>query len=668
MSGGGIGTIRILHVDDDPEFTELAAEFLERHDERFDIETATSAGEGLDRLAEREYDCIVSDFDMAGRNGIEFLRAVREDHPELPFVLYTGKGSEEVASESISAGVTDYLQKETGTSQYEVLANRIRNAVGKFHTQRELDRSQDLLERSEQFVDIGGWEADVDTGEQRWTEGTYAIHDIDPDSEYEPTVDTAVAFYHSDDQDEIERLVERCLETGEPYDTELRLLTADGRLRWVRTTGEPVRQNGEVVKIRGAIKDITERKERERKLQRYERIVENLPVGVFRTTTDGEIVSMNEAAVSLLDGESKADFSDISVEDLYADSAAREELLVEAEQEGIVEDHLIQVETLAGERRWMELTVTMVEENDDRYLDGILLEASEGRERTEGAFETLLSTATNPVFILDPGRDEFVDCNAAAADLVGVSRERLRSEQSPSQTHPDEVMDRFRAFLDRVVQEGTGRTDEVPILTDDGDVRPVELSATSLELEGRPFVVTEVRDVTGRTRDTDRPDETEPNPGSVTGTAELEPVDLAVIAAELATYVETTYGVTVETDLPEQAFVTANAGIRSVVDNLLENAVEHSDADEPRLAVAVATDDDTVTLTVSDNGPGLPDERRETLFDAHTGETGAGDLSLAKTLVDRYGGSIRVEDDEPRGTRFVVDLPRADGRPETAFV
>lgn len=129
---------------------------------------------------------------MPGINGIEYLEAVREDYPNLPFILYTGEGSEAVASEAISAGVTEYLQKESGTSHYEVLANRIRNAVGQFHTSGELDRSRDLLESTEKLADVGGWEADVETGEQRWTEGTYASHGIDPDSDFDPTVDAGV--------------------------------------------------------------------------------------------------------------------------------------------------------------------------------------------------------------------------------------------------------------------------------------------------------------------------------------------------------------------------------------------------------------------------------------------------------------------------------------------
>jgi DNA-binding NtrC family response regulator len=139
--------IDVLHVDDEPDFAELAAEFLKRHDQRFMVETSSSVKAGLERLAHNGgFDCIISDYDMPGQNGIEFLKAIRELHPDLPFILFTGKGSEEIASEAISAGVTDYLQKEAGTDQYAVLANRARNAVLRYRAERDAERTQARLE------------------------------------------------------------------------------------------------------------------------------------------------------------------------------------------------------------------------------------------------------------------------------------------------------------------------------------------------------------------------------------------------------------------------------------------------------------------------------------------------------------------------------------------
>ena len=134
--------IRVLHVDDDPDLVELAATFLEREDDRIAVETAVNATEGLAHLTDNDVDCIVSDHDMPGPNGIEFLETVREQNSEIPFILYTGKGSEAVASDAISAGVTDYLQKGGGTEQYEILANRIVDAVEKCRIEREADRTR----------------------------------------------------------------------------------------------------------------------------------------------------------------------------------------------------------------------------------------------------------------------------------------------------------------------------------------------------------------------------------------------------------------------------------------------------------------------------------------------------------------------------------------------
>ncbi|PSQ62568.1 MAG: hypothetical protein BRD21_05665, partial [Halobacteriales archaeon SW_8_66_22] len=96
--------IRVLHVDNDPEFADLTAEFLRRENEAFSVITVREPEAARATLAEEPIDCVVSDYEMTPVDGIEFLEAVREEHPDLPFILFTGRGSEAVASEAISAG------------------------------------------------------------------------------------------------------------------------------------------------------------------------------------------------------------------------------------------------------------------------------------------------------------------------------------------------------------------------------------------------------------------------------------------------------------------------------------------------------------------------------------------------------------------------------------
>lgn len=123
--------IHVLHVDDDPSFGELLGEYLRREDEQFEVTTATSAAEGLQHLTDdsRPVHCLVSDFEMPHMNGLEFLKTVRKTRPELPFIFFTCNGSREVAHDAISAGATEYLQKNGGFEQYTALADLVQNAV-----------------------------------------------------------------------------------------------------------------------------------------------------------------------------------------------------------------------------------------------------------------------------------------------------------------------------------------------------------------------------------------------------------------------------------------------------------------------------------------------------------------------------------------------------------
>ncbi len=129
--------VRVLHVDDDPEITNVTSMFLERINEDFSVISETTVVGALNQLRDRDIDCIISDYEMPNTDGLEFLEIVRERYPDLPFILFTGKGSEQIASKAIAADVTDYMQKGVRADQYEVLANRVENAVEQYRTQQQ---------------------------------------------------------------------------------------------------------------------------------------------------------------------------------------------------------------------------------------------------------------------------------------------------------------------------------------------------------------------------------------------------------------------------------------------------------------------------------------------------------------------------------------------------
>ncbi|MBX0288362.1 response regulator [Halomicroarcula sp. F28] len=258
--------IRVLHVDDDPDFRELTAELLERENDRFTVTTAPGPEAGRERLESAEFDCVVSDFDMPGESGIAFLETVRADYPDLPFILFTGKGSEEVASDAISAGVTDYLQKAIGSEQYELLANRIATAVDQYRTARELERQNDLFEKAESIGNVGAWEYDIVTDTSYVSDEVLRIHGLDTDEHLTP--EETIEYFHPDDRDEIRTAFRGAIDDGRAYDLELRMRDADGTQHWVRTRGEPQSEDGDIVRVRGILQDITEQKRREKKLER----------------------------------------------------------------------------------------------------------------------------------------------------------------------------------------------------------------------------------------------------------------------------------------------------------------------------------------------------------------------------------------------------------------
>ncbi len=146
-------TIRVLHVDDDPDLLDVTRSWLEHEDERISVASVADAAEALDVLASERVDCVVSDYAMPRMDGLAFLQAVRELDEHLPFVLFTGKGTEEVAAEAISSGATDYLRKGSADT-YTVLANRVVNYVEKLRAEQEVERRLQALETAREGISI----------------------------------------------------------------------------------------------------------------------------------------------------------------------------------------------------------------------------------------------------------------------------------------------------------------------------------------------------------------------------------------------------------------------------------------------------------------------------------------------------------------------------------
>ncbi len=227
------------------------------------LSTVSTAAAARDRLAtDGSVDCVVSEYDLPESDGLALLEHVRHDHPNLPFVIFTGSGSEEVASEAVGMGVTDYLPKDAGG---ERLRERVGRAVAAISVEIESGLSGDRLrELTNAFPDVafiidengrylevmsGPGTEDLRTVEQEKLVGRQ-LHDAFPGPQADRFLD----------------LIRTTLETGGVETIEYRVETAGG-VRWYEGRTAPL---GDTIDGREAVvwvaRDVTDRRENEHQL------------------------------------------------------------------------------------------------------------------------------------------------------------------------------------------------------------------------------------------------------------------------------------------------------------------------------------------------------------------------------------------------------------------
>lgn len=136
------GVSRVLHVDDDACFLEMSKQILEIEG-KFEVEMATSVDEAFKKLEQFHYDVVISDYDMPGRNGLEFLEELKKTTGSPPFILFTGKGREEVAVRALNLGAFRYLNKHGDPEAvYAELASCIEQAVDNVVAQNLIKQSE----------------------------------------------------------------------------------------------------------------------------------------------------------------------------------------------------------------------------------------------------------------------------------------------------------------------------------------------------------------------------------------------------------------------------------------------------------------------------------------------------------------------------------------------
>lgn len=480
-----------------------------------------------------------------------------------------------------------------------------RDITDRKERERELERYRDILAKAQTIANIGAWEADLRRDESWTTEQVNEIYGLPPDEEI--GIGEGIDYFHPDDRPIIEEAFERAIETGEPYDLELRVEGEDGERRWVRAQADPHLEDGEAVRIRGTFQDITERKERERELERSRRrlqaLFEQAPDAIFIHDGTGAILDVNTQAVQSL-GYDYEELCSMQVPDIEA---------------------------------------TRGEELDDtwRGMETGEMVKKEGRQQRKDG-----STFPVDVWVTKLELPEGIRYLALARDTSERKQyeEKLKEQRDNLQLLNEVVRHDIRNDLTVIKGYADLLTDHI----DEGG--ETELETVQQKAEEAIGLTKTARDLANVMLQSD---------------AEKQRISLA---HTLESQIEESRSgdavaiVTVEGAIPDVS-VTADNMLEAVFRNLLQNAIQHNDKAVPEVAVTAEESDDSVRVRIADNGPGIPDSRKDEIFargekGLESAGTGLG-LYLVETLVDRYGGDVWVEDAEPEGAVFVVELPIA---------
>ena len=164
--------------------------------------------------------------------------------------------------------------------------------------EESLRESEALLRMAGRTARFGGWSAHLDRHEVVWSEQVALIHEKQPG--YSPTVEEAIQYYAPEWGDKVAAAFQLCIREGTPYDEEMEIITAGDNRLWVRTTGEPVRDNmGKIVGVQGSFQDINERKRAEQALKNNQiflkRIINQSPFATWISDEKGTMIKCNAA-------------------------------------------------------------------------------------------------------------------------------------------------------------------------------------------------------------------------------------------------------------------------------------------------------------------------------------------------------------------------------------
>ncbi|WP_440988983.1 PAS domain S-box protein [Haloarchaeobius baliensis] len=582
---------RVLTAVTDP----AVVESLRRlDDDRADVSLAEPAPDESLRAyldASREaVDCLLVD-DRETTDLCAFLRDLSAAYPALPVVCCPSDGSERLASEALAAGATDYVPADVAVDRPAAFADRLLDAAGDDATSPTREAVEDVLQR----VTDAFYALDTDWRVTFWNAQMAARTGRSPE---EVVGKRLLEAFPAAAETELYENCERAMERQEPTVFETYYEPAD---YWLEVRVYPDDDGLSVYS-----REVTERKERELELERYEAMVETVGNGVYTFDEDYYFTAVNEA-MSTLTGYDRDELVGMHASEIFDETdlerarAARKELLDSAHDVATVE-------------------------RDIRRADGSTFPAEIH-------------------FGLLPFTDEF---RGTAGVVRDVTERKARQERLRRQ---NERLDEFASVVSHDLRNPINvASASLDIYRENGDERYLDDIETAHER-----MLDIVEDVLSLARHGHTVDEVQPAP-------------LSAVASRAWSVVDTADALLATPD--DVVVTADSGRLQELLENLFRNAREHATgdargtADERTGADVADTVDDPLTVRVGafddgfyveDDGVGIPEERREQVLEASytTNERGTGfGLAIVEQIATAHGWTVAVTEGESGGARF----------------
>ena len=495
------------------------------------------------------------------------------------------------------------------------LRGTIEDITERKQRETELKRLKERLELAVDGANLGVWDWNPKTDEVHFNDNWAIMLGYDP-GEIGSSLTEWEQRVHPDDIDSVEAALETHLAgDSEYYDTEHRMRTADGDWKWIRDIGRVVERDdeGQPVRAVGIHIDITERKEYEQELdqtkQNLRQIIDLVPDLIFVKNREGEYLLANEATAEMY-GHTPAEVEGKEEKQVIPDVAESERfrgddkaVIASGEQKEISEEELT---TAAGETKILQTTKIPYE--------------------TSGNGETAVLGYARDVTELKENQQTLARQRDNLDLLNGVVRHDIRN-----------YLQLVQGNIERLEEHVTGEGSAYISAAFENIRNAIDITTTARE----------VSDILSQQNNSRKP-------------VNLNRVLKSQIKNVRASHDKA--AVRINDQLPK-VDVLADKLLGSVFRNLLTNAIVHNDKEAPEVVVSASVEDEIARIQIADNGPGIPDWRKDKIFNQaarglESEGTGLG-LYLVKTLVERYNGDLRVEDNEPEGCVFCVELPLA---------